>query len=537
MSHPSDTSNNCISNKIVNHMDDTLNKDNSTTICNSVLNNSHYKRQYTQPIKRVSTPLVSKAVISSTASRSSHGMSTARHSPTPTSESVSTHSSLSSSLHESTAPSKVLTCPRRKSADSIDSTTATSSTEPASFRPDTIQIPVSNPSATCQQQSPCHAQNSFISSLSLVRKKTVPVTVSNASLVVSGSQHTASGLSQKRNLTLASIDTIDVKVSRQAFDMSLNSPLYSPASPRLSQLQSQLAVQPKTLDADMASTARDEGDESQQTIFSPLYHSVHATGHRIGHTPPPHETTTLHKPTHIIPISAYDAANNSAAAIYTTADTAVPTTEAGISQESEDVEAEEGEFDPTSPLDHCDITFPVEFNNITYTVSGRLRPHYKTFLERCSEIFEVVVFTASQKIYADRLLNIIDPTHKYIKYRLFRDSCLFICGNYLKDLNILGRDLARTIIVDNSPQAFAYQICNGVPISSWYEDHRDQELLHVMEFLESIKAVDDVRPWIQRVFSLEERILASHGSRSTTADYLELKVKCFTLSPFRTFEE
>ncbi|KAL5039205.1 hypothetical protein RTP6_006401 [Batrachochytrium dendrobatidis] len=346
MSHPSDTSNNCISNKIVNHMDDTLNKDNSTTICNSVLNNSHYKRQYTQPIKRVSTPLVSKAVISSTASRSSHGMSTARHSPTPTSESVSTHSSLSSSLHESTAPSKVLTCPRRKSADSIDSTTATSSTEPASFRPDTIQIPVSNPSATCQQQSPCHAQNSFISSLSLVRKKTVPVTVSNASLVVSGSQHTASGLSQKRNLTLASIDTIDVKVSRQAFDMSLNSPLYSPASPRLSQLQSQLAVQPKTLDADMASTARDEGDESQQTIFSPLYHSVHATGHRIGHTPPPHETTTLHKPTHIIPISAYDAANNSAAAIYTTADTAVPTTEAGISQESEDVEAEEGEFDP-----------------------------------------------------------------------------------------------------------------------------------------------------------------------------------------------
>jgi CTD small phosphatase-like protein 2 len=69
----------------------------------------------------------------------------------------------------------------------------------------------------------------------------------------------------------------------------------------------------------------------------------------------------------------------------------------------------------TSHLDDADITFPIEFNGQTYEVSGRLRPHWLPFLERASEMFEVVVFTASQRVYADRLLNILDPKRQFIK--------------------------------------------------------------------------------------------------------------------------
>jgi hypothetical protein len=61
------------------------------------------------------------------------------------------------------------------------------------------------------------------------------------------------------------------------------------------------------------------------------------------------------------------------------------------------------------PIPDPDMTFPVFFNGIQYTVHVRTRPYLTEFLEAVSRKFEVVVFTASQKVYANELLDRIDP--------------------------------------------------------------------------------------------------------------------------------
>ncbi|XP_061351793.1 uncharacterized protein LOC133296749 [Gastrolobium bilobum] len=160
-----------------------------------------------------------------------------------------------------------------------------------------------------------------------------------------------------------------------------------------------------------------------------------------------------------------------------------------------------------STLEHCDdadFTFTVFFSMKEYTVYVKQRPYLHTFLERVSEMFEVIIFTASQSIYAKQLLDILDPDGRFISRRVYRESCLFSDGNYTKDLTILGVDLAKVVIIDNSPQVFRLQVNNGIPIKSWFDDPLDSALMSLLPFLESLADADDVRPIIAKRYGNKE---------------------------------
>lgn len=63
--------------------------------------------------------------------------------------------------------------------------------------------------------------------------------------------------------------------------------------------------------------------------------------------------------------------------------------------------------------------------------------------------------------YADPVADLLDKWGAF-RARLFRESCVFHRGNYVKDLSRLGRDLRRIIIVDNSPASYIFHPDNAV---------------------------------------------------------------------------
>ncbi|XP_051910096.1 CTD (carboxy-terminal domain, RNA polymerase II, polypeptide A) small phosphatase-like a isoform X1 [Hippocampus zosterae] len=153
------------------------------------------------------------------------------------------------------------------------------------------------------------------------------------------------------------------------------------------------------------------------------------------------------------------------------------------------------------PISNADFIVPVEIDGTVHQVYVLKRPHVDEFLQRMGELFECVLFTASLAKYADPVADLLDRRGVF-RARLFRESCVFHRGNYVKDLSRLGRELAKVIIVDNSPASYIFHPENAVPVQSWFDDMADKELLELLPIFEGLSKEDDVHSLLQ---SLRDR--------------------------------
>ena len=132
-----------------------------------------------------------------------------------------------------------------------------------------------------------------------------------------------------------------------------------------------------------------------------------------------------------------------------------------------------------------------------------IRPFALSFLQEISSYFEVISFTASERPYADAIIDKIDPEKNIFDYRLYRDKCIHIKNVWVKNLGIFqNRELKNLIIVDNTISTFRDNMENGIYIPSFRGEIKDRELINLGDFLKSIILEEDVRIKIKEKYSL-----------------------------------
>lgn len=143
------------------------------------------------------------------------------------------------------------------------------------------------------------------------------------------------------------------------------------------------------------------------------------------------------------------------------------------------------------PISNADFIVPVEIDGTIHQVYVLKRPYVDEFLKKVGELYECVLFTASLAKYADPVTDLLDKWDVF-RARLFRESCVFHRGNYVKDLGRLGRELGHIIILDNSPASYIFHPENAVPCTSWFDDMENKELLEFIPFFEQLSQADNI---------------------------------------------
>ncbi|XP_024522923.1 probable C-terminal domain small phosphatase [Selaginella moellendorffii] len=127
------------------------------------------------------------------------------------------------------------------------------------------------------------------------------------------------------------------------------------------------------------------------------------------------------------------------------------------------------------------------------------RPFVDDFLRQMARVYEIVVFTSCDRRIADPILDELDPEGRLFAHRLYTEHCSWSSEvGHVKDLSMLGRGMERVVIVDDSESKCVWNLDNWVPVSSFWDNPGDRELLDLVPFLLGLAKVEDVRPVVRK---------------------------------------
>ena len=115
-----------------------------------------------------------------------------------------------------------------------------------------------------------------------------------------------------------------------------------------------------------------------------------------------------------------------------------------------------------------------------------VRPGVMDLLKELNTYYEIDIFTAALKHYADNIVNKLDKDNKYISYRLYRCHCSYEDGKSVKKLSLIGRDLNKIVFVDDLERNAKYNPQNLALVSKWIDDVYDNEIINLKDKLKLI---------------------------------------------------
>ncbi|MEM8967696.1 MAG: HAD family hydrolase [Bacteroidota bacterium] len=141
------------------------------------------------------------------------------------------------------------------------------------------------------------------------------------------------------------------------------------------------------------------------------------------------------------------------------------------------------------------------------------RPHLNAFLEEIKRNFRVAVWSSASDDYVNSVVRAIFPKDYPLEFVWGRSKCtrridyqqMEITGYhdpyhhsfYIKRLSKLKRSrkerLEKVLIIDDTPRKAIYNYGNAIYPSEFTGDPADDELLWLIQYLGTLKEVDNVR--------------------------------------------